>query len=134
MHIFDINSQPSSDSSLTKVPSLQTTGSPQGTGFPSTSGQKYGIFGAALRGALRGLGNFFKLKLFSEFRSIRNYWLVQWRSIRNYWPALCRSITFTINQIKMFSVPLQPLLTKKKNLREYHLQKHNSVFFYNLKA
>ena len=59
-HIFDINFQPSSDSSLTKVPSLKTTGSPQGTGFPSTSGQNSGTFGTALRGALRGLGNFFK--------------------------------------------------------------------------
>ena len=63
-HIFDINSQPSSDSSLTKVPSLQTTGSPQGTGFPSTSGKNSGTFGAALRGALRELGNFLKTSTF----------------------------------------------------------------------
>ena len=28
----------------------------QGTGFPSISGQNSGTFGAALRGALRGLG------------------------------------------------------------------------------
>ena len=42
------------------MPSLQTTGSPQGTGFPLTSGQNSGTFGAALRGALSGLGNFFK--------------------------------------------------------------------------
>ena len=33
------------DSSLTKVPSLQTTGSPQGIGFPSTSGHNSGTFG-----------------------------------------------------------------------------------------
>ena len=63
-HIFDINYQPCSDSSLTKVPNLQTTGSPQGTGFPSTSGQISGTFGAALRGALMGLGNFFKTSTF----------------------------------------------------------------------
>ena len=48
-----MKSQPSSDSSLTKVPSLQTTGSPQGTGFPSTSGQNSGTFGAALRQGLK---------------------------------------------------------------------------------
>ena len=53
-HYFPANS----DSSLTKVPSLQTTGSPQGTGFPSTSGQNSGTFGAALRGALRVWGIF----------------------------------------------------------------------------
>ena len=55
MHIFDINSQPSSYSSLSKVPSLQTIGSPQGKGFPSTSGKNSGTFWAALRGALREL-------------------------------------------------------------------------------
>ena len=45
---------------LTKVPSLQTTGSPQGTGFPRTSGQNSGTFGPSLRVAFRGLGNFFE--------------------------------------------------------------------------
>ena len=60
-HIFYLNFQPSSDSSLTKAVSLQTTGSPQGTGFPSISGQNSGTFGAALRGCG---GNFLKIKLF----------------------------------------------------------------------
>ena len=65
LHIFYLNSQPRSDSSLTKVLILQTTGSPQGTRFRSTSGQNAGTSGAALRGALRVLVNFFvKLKLF----------------------------------------------------------------------
>ena len=53
---FYLDSQPSSDSSITKVVILKTTGSPQGTGFPSTSGQKSGTFGPTLRGALRRLG------------------------------------------------------------------------------
>ena len=59
-HIFYLNSKPSSNSSLTKVVSLQTAGSTQGTGLPSISGQNSGTFVAALRGALRGWGKLFK--------------------------------------------------------------------------
>ena len=49
-HIFYINSQPSSDSSLTKVPSLHTTGSPHGTEFPTTSGKILVFLGHHLGG------------------------------------------------------------------------------------
>ena len=90
--IFYLNSKPRSDSSLSKVLILQTTGSPQGTGFPSTSGQNFGIFGAALWGALRGWGKLFETT-FLWFQSIRNYWPEQLQSIRNYWLELFRSVT-----------------------------------------
>ena len=39
---FYLDSQPSIDSSVAKVAILQATGSPQGTGFPSISGQNSG--------------------------------------------------------------------------------------------
>ena len=42
------------------VSSLKKTGSTQGTGFPSISGQNSGTFGLSLRGAFRGMGNFFE--------------------------------------------------------------------------
>ena len=44
---------------------LQTTGSTQGSGFHSTSGQNSGSFGAALRGALRELGRGSWVKIYS---------------------------------------------------------------------
>ena len=64
-----------SNSSLTQVAILQTTGSPPGTGFPSTSGQNSGNSGASLRGTLSGWGNLFETLTISGFQSqlIRNY-------------------------------------------------------------
>ena len=49
---FDINSLLSSDSSLTKVPSLQTTGSPQVKKLPH--------FWGRTKGGFEGIGEFFK--------------------------------------------------------------------------
>ena len=48
--ILYLDSQPNSDSSVAKGAILLTTGSPQGSGIPSTSGQHSGTFGSALRG------------------------------------------------------------------------------------
>jgi len=48
---------------------------PQGAGFPSTSGQNSGTFGATLMSFLRGWGKLLETLTFSGFqsRSIRNY-------------------------------------------------------------
>ena len=53
---------------------LQTAGSPQETGFPSTSGQNSGTFGATIRWALRGWG---------KLTPIRSKWTDQFRPIRS---------------------------------------------------
>ena len=64
-----------------KVAILHTTGSPQGTGFPSTSGLNSGTFGAAIRKALKGLGNFVEtLTFFLRVPATKNF------TRTYYWP------------------------------------------------
>ena len=51
---------------MAKLAILQITGSPQGSGFPSTSGQNSGNFGATLSGTSRVLGYFLENLFFKR--------------------------------------------------------------------
>ena len=59
---FYLDFPPSSD--VANVAKLQATVTIQGIGFPSTTGQHFGTFGAALRGTLRVWGSFYGKHIF----------------------------------------------------------------------
>ena len=108
-HYFPANS----DSSLTKVPSLQTTGSPQGTGFPSTSGQNSGTFGTALRGTSRLLGYFFEKPHFLmylwgfSYSQVLYLWGVPYSQVLYLWGASHAQVLYLWITFILFAKILQ---------------------------